>query len=411
MGLALLENTFNEDKKSLENIIIENSEFIYRLAFIHTKYEEDAKHIMQETISYMKKNFNKISNYDHLRKLMIKATIKYINQYLNEIGMVEENDEDYVNEHGYIDMYKSIDLLDINSKNVVILVYFYNMKYKDVADILNINEGTVKLYIRNSLKLMKNNINDTSKIINENNILYNLDLDEIEINIDKYIQRYLEGFYIDSNVFESIYIPHDLRNNIELPLKEIKNEKIKNLSYIILDIFLVCIILLPLIGIFYPKVFVRIPKVHNVFEHINEFVQLDNLKSFIGEGEEVIEGSGSSNIKTIYIEEKDVIQPKNNNEAIKLIHSLANSLIEADYKWQCTEVTPNTISIALEGVEKIKDDYDRMHLRNALTKWKNGDFSNSVNVHNYVWEMLDGNIGKAQKLDKEEIQNIINKYY
>ena len=52
-----------------------------------------------------------------------------------------------------------------------------------------------------------------------------------------------------------------------------------------------------------------------------------------------------------------------------------------------------------------------MHLRNSLTKWKKGDFSNAVKVHNYVWEMLGGNVGKAEELDNDQINKIINKYY
>ena len=417
MESILLEKAFNGDKKAFKKLIIKNSEFIYRLAFIHTKYEEDAKNIMRKTVLYMEDNISKLSKYDSFEKFMIKVTIKHINEYLDEVGMIEEeNNDDYVDENGYIDIYKGIDSLDIHSKNVVILVYFYDMAYKDVADILDLNESTVKLYVRNSLKFMKNNMNCGSKMAKENldsNILNNLDLDEIEmeINLDRYIKRYIKEFYIDSRALELISIPNDLNDFVESPLREIKNEKIKNIPYIILDIFLVCIILLPTIGTFYPKVFVKVPKVHNAFENINEFIKLDNLKSFISMEKEVVEGSGSSSIETVYIEEKDVAKPKNNNEAIKLIHSLANTLVEADYKWECTEVTPKTIGIALEGVEEIKDDYDRMHLRNALTKWINGDFSNAVNVHNYVWEMLDGNIGKAEKLDKNEIQDILNEYY
>ena len=132
---------------------------------------------------------------------------------------------------------------------------------------------------------------------------------------------------------------------------------------------------------------------------------------YISDGKEVIEGSESSSVNTVYIKEKDMTEPKSNNEAIKFIHSLANTLIKSDYKWQCGEVTPKTIELALKGVENIEDDYDRMHLRNSLTKWKKGDFSNAVKVHNYVWEMLGGNIGKAEELDNDQINEIVNKYY
>lgn len=243
------------------------------------------------------------------------------------------------------------------------------------------------------------------------NVLDDLDNIELEANIDHDICEYIEEFKIDNMALDLIYVPENLESSVELPFKEVKKEKRKNIRYKVLDITLVVIILLPVIGIINPKVFVKIPKAYNVFENVNKFIQVDNLKSFIGIGNEVIEGSVDSSRETIYIEEKDVTQPKSNNEAIKLIHSLANTLVKAEYKWQCSEVTPKTIDLALEGVEKIKDDYDRMHLRNSLTKWKNGDFYNAVEVHNYVWEMLDGSVGKAEELDKDIIQNIINKYY
>lgn len=247
----------------------------------------------------------------------------------------------------------------------------------------------------------------------DNNLLSNIDFDNLEIekNIDKDIDNYIKEFTIDNTALDLIHIPKNLETSVKIPFKEVKKEKRKNIRYKILDFILVCIILLPVIGVIYPKVFMKIPKVYSVFENINEFIQIDNLKSFIGIGKEVIEGSESSSMETIYIKEKEVVKPRSNNEAIKLIHSLANTLVEAEYKWQCSEVTPKTIKLALEGVEEIKDNYDRMHLRNSLTKWKSGDFSNAVEVHNYVWEMMDGNVGKAEVLDKDKIQNILNEYY
>lgn len=247
----------------------------------------------------------------------------------------------------------------------------------------------------------------------DNSILNDIDFDNIDIekNIDKDIDEYKKEFTIDNSALNLIYIPDNLEDSVKLHFKEVKKEKIKNIRYIILDIVIVGIILLPVMGVIYPRFFFKAPKVYNVFENINKFIQVDNLKSFIGIGDEVIEGIGSSSVETIYIEEKDVVEPKSNNEAIKLIHSLSNTIVKAEYKWQCSEVTPKTIDIALKGVEKIKDDYDRMHLRNALRKWKDGDFSNGVDIHNYVWEMLGGNVGKAEALDKDEIQNILNKHY
>lgn len=159
MGLTVLEKAINGNKKALKELMIRNSEYIYKLAFLHTKYEEDAKTIMKRVIIYIDYNIYKLSKYDNFEKYIIKVTIKHINEYLEEMGMVEQdNNKEYIDENGYIDIFQGIDLLDVHLKNVVVLIYFYNMSYKEVGDMLNMNESTVKLYLRNSLKFMKDNI-------------------------------------------------------------------------------------------------------------------------------------------------------------------------------------------------------------------------------------------------------------
>ena len=51
-----------------------------------------------------------------------------------------------------------------------------------------------------------------------------------------------------------------------------------------------------------------------------------------------------------------------------------------------------------------RDEY----LDTELKKWKGLDFSNGVEVHNYVWTKLGGTIGKAKSLDEQSIETIVN---
>ena len=111
------------------------------------------------------------------------------------------------------------------------------------------------------------------------------------------------------------------------------------------------------------------------------------------------------------IKENEVKLPTNAKEALDLIHSMANSIVVAEHKWGSTEITPKTINIALNSLDLITDDYKRVYLRNNLEKWKNGDFSNGVELHNYVWDMLDGSIGLVDSLNQTMIQSIVSKYF
>ena len=164
MGVTLLEKATEGNKRAFKKLMQRDSEFIYKLAFLHTKYEYDAKKIMQNSILYINNSIKKSSkfrNSEHFtnyKKFVMKVTIKQINEYLEEEGMVDNSIINYFDEEGNIDMYKAIDLLDIYQKNVVVLFYFYNLTYKEVGDILDMNESTVKMYLRNSLKIMRDKI-------------------------------------------------------------------------------------------------------------------------------------------------------------------------------------------------------------------------------------------------------------
>ena len=157
MELTLLEKAINGDKKALKELITQNSEYIYKLAFIHTKYENDAIQIMKNTIEDINSNIRKFSKFKSFDKHITRTTLKHINEYIKNVGIIQyEEDTNYLNKNGYIDMYKAIDLLDNYEKNIIVLLYFYKMSYKEIGDILDMNESTVKMYVRNSLKLMQN---------------------------------------------------------------------------------------------------------------------------------------------------------------------------------------------------------------------------------------------------------------
>ena len=126
MGLTLLDKAINGNKNAFKKLMIENSEYIYKLAFIHTKYEDDAKEIMKNSIVYIKDNIQKVSKYKSFDYYITKVTIKHINEYIEEHGIVEYENISYLDKDNNIDMYNAIDLLDIYQKNVVILLYFYN---------------------------------------------------------------------------------------------------------------------------------------------------------------------------------------------------------------------------------------------------------------------------------------------
>lgn len=93
------------------------------------------------------------------------------------------------------------------------------------------------------------------------------------------------------------------------------------------------------------------------------------------------------------------------NTIYDMIHRMANSIIIAEDGniWGKDEITQDSIDKVLYELNG-RDEY----LDAELKKWKELDFSNGVEVHNYVWTKLGGTIGKAKSLNDESIQTIVN---
>lgn len=124
-----------------------------------------------------------------------------------------------------------------------------------------------------------------------------------------------------------------------------------------------------------------------------------------GESNKVVTSNGNSTneetskeeIPEVNVDEQKIIDINED------IHHMANTIILAvDGKINGTkQITMESIDEALNMVQGV-DEY----LYTEIGKWKKGDFSNAVEVHNYVWKKLDGEIGKADGLDEAAIESV-----
>lgn len=85
------------------------------------------------------------------------------------------------------------------------------------------------------------------------------------------------------------------------------------------------------------------------------------------------------------------------------VHQMSNNLIVAEdgMVWGNQDVTLKNIDL---GIEMLKDD---KYIVEELGKWKNGEFDNAVELHNYCWRILEGSIGKAKGLSQEGINKAL----
>lgn len=97
----------------------------------------------------------------------------------------------------------------------------------------------------------------------------------------------------------------------------------------------------------------------------------------------------------------------NAEDIYTMIHEMANTLIVAEDGLIYGEVPINEESIneamlILKDTELISSKEKEVCL-NILQRWKEEDYSQGVQAHNYAWKLLHGNIGRAKELKSEYI--------
>ena len=138
----------NAKEQKVEQVLLENYNRYYRLAYSYVHKEADAEDIVQNAA------YKAILNSDKLKQEAYASTWVY-RIVLNEIyrvlaqkptvsiddAYVEQGKEDsYEN----LDLWRALELLDKEDKAVIELRYFEDMKFSDIAEVLQENVNTIK---------------------------------------------------------------------------------------------------------------------------------------------------------------------------------------------------------------------------------------------------------------------------
>ena len=234
-------------------------------------------------------------------------------------------------------------------------------------------------------KSVKERLNETikrdKKEINEegNRMVEKGDKEDKEANLDDFMNEKIKEMIEDKE--EKLDMDEeDGEEEVEVDLEE----KSSNGKKVVI-ILLVLIISLSTILVLWSNGY---EIVNFAFNKVNE----------ISEEKEVEEN------KEIVENENTTATPVDLNECYQRVHYMANTIIVAEDGniWGESEMSRDAVTQLINDL-KDQDDY----LSSELEKWLELDFSNGVEVHNYVWSKLGGTIGKAKDLNQEKVQRAI----
>lgn len=134
---------------------------LYRVAIAITKNNEDALDCIQESILKAYTNIQSLKQDEYFKTWLIKILInqcKYVVEKNKKcVSLLNENIQGlYKEDSSEIEVKSVVNDLEEDLRVLVILYYFEDISIKDISNILNIPEGTIKSRLSRARSKLKN---------------------------------------------------------------------------------------------------------------------------------------------------------------------------------------------------------------------------------------------------------------
>ena len=159
-------------KHEFAEFMVNNRQSFYRIAYSYVKNEQDALDILSEATYKGLLNIKKLREPSFFKTWMTRIIINTALESMRKNSRKLSFDSDmYTNESLEIkdleiefDLYTALDTLGEEDKSFIILKYFEQYSFKDIADLFQIPESTVKSKVYRSLAIMRNYMEGGIKI-------------------------------------------------------------------------------------------------------------------------------------------------------------------------------------------------------------------------------------------------------
>lgn len=144
-------------KEALETLFLMEKEYLYKMAFLYMKNKEDALDLVQESILQCILHLKKLEKPEFFRTWMTRILINCARQEWRrrgryeaaeepELRQPEESSQEEISREEKLDLYEAIDSLSFPYRAIIIQYYFAGNQLKEIAEMLNMPPGTVKVY-------------------------------------------------------------------------------------------------------------------------------------------------------------------------------------------------------------------------------------------------------------------------
>ncbi|MGE7841649.1 sigma-70 family RNA polymerase sigma factor [Lysinibacillus sp. NPDC093712] len=145
------------DHQAILSLIEMDEDILYRMAFTYMKNEQDALDVMQELVYKALKKMHTVQQHEYARTWLVRVLINCCKDHLREHQQTVQIEEHHLFEWAiYSDIEKLLEQLTLSEQQLVYMKYFQQLRNKEIAELNQIPEGTVKSKLHHILKKLRN---------------------------------------------------------------------------------------------------------------------------------------------------------------------------------------------------------------------------------------------------------------
>lgn len=153
------------DQDAFLELMLDCKEYLYRTAFLYTRNQDMACDAVQECIIKSMESIDKLRKPEFFRswitRILINCALGELRKNKKYAGEPEWDGtemaaESTLSQEEKMDLYQAIDRLGYPYKVIIIQKYFFDYKLQEIASLLRMPLGTVKVYHARAKKQLKN---------------------------------------------------------------------------------------------------------------------------------------------------------------------------------------------------------------------------------------------------------------
>lgn len=162
-NIHLVKKAIRGNDKAFEKLVKQESEKLYKTAFLYVRNKEDALDILQETIYKAYISINQVKQPEFftswLTKILMRTAYDFLRNnkkiILDESLLKNVTAASKTNMEGKMDLVNAISTLKQDYQTVIILFYYHDLSIRCIGETMGIPENTVKTQLRRAKMELK----------------------------------------------------------------------------------------------------------------------------------------------------------------------------------------------------------------------------------------------------------------